>query len=242
MPTTDLPSPDAASRLTANQILAALPREEFDLLASQCEVVTLPTRTTIYEVDEAIRHVYFPLTGVVSVTTVMEDGAMVEVGTIGREGMTGLPVFNGAAHSPLFTFTQIPGDHARMPVPAFRAASAPGTALHRLLQGFAQAYYVLTAQGAGCNRLHPVEERCARWLLMTHDRVGADTFPLSHEFIGMMLGVRRASVSVAMATLQHAGLITYRRGVVTVLDRPSLEAAACECYAIIQRAFAPLPD
>ncbi len=167
----------------------------------------------------------------------MADGAMVEVGTIGREGMTGLPVLHGAESSPLFTFAQIPGDHARLPVAAFREAVAPGTALHGLLQRFAQAYYVLTAQGAGCNRLHPAEERCARWLLLTHDRVGADTFPLSHEFLGYMLGVRRASVSVAMGILQRVGLISYHRGVVTVLDRPGLEEAACECYAIIQGQF-----
>ena len=225
---------------SANRLLAALPPDEYAPLQPHLEVVSHRPSDTIHAVDEPIHHVYFPLTAVVSVTTMMADGAMVEVGTVGREGTTGLPVFNGAASSPLHTFTQIPGDHARLPVAAFRAAAAPGTALHGLLQRFAQAYYVLTAQGAGCNRLHPVEERCARWLLLTHDRVGADTFPLSHEFLGYMLGVRRASVSVAMGTLQHAGVLTYHRGVVTVRDRPGLEGTACECYAIIRGHFARL--
>ena len=167
----------------------------------------------------------------------MADGATVEVGTIGREGFVGLPAFHGAERSPLETFVQIPGAFARLPLAPFRAAAAPGTALHALLQRFAQAYYVLTAQSAGCNRLHPVEERCARWLLLTQDRAGAATFPLTHEFLGYMLGVRRASVTLAAGALQRAGLIAYHRGVITVLDRPGLEAAACECYAIIRGHF-----
>ena len=155
--------------------------------------------------------------------------------------MTGLPAFLGAASNPLPTFVQVAGAFARLPLAAFRAASAPGTALHPLLLRFAQAYYVMAAQSAGCNRLHPVEERCARWLLLTHDRVGRDTFVLSHEFLGYMLGVRRASVTVAMGALQAAGLIAYHRGTLTIRDRPGLEAASCECYAIIHKAFAALP-
>ena len=225
---------------TPNRLLAALPRDEYDRLAPHLEPVTLANRDTLHEVDAPIDFVYFPLTCVASVTTQMADGAMVEVGTIGHEGMTGLLVFHGAAHSPLRTFVQVPGDALRVPVAPFRAASAPGTVLHELLHRFAQAYYILTAQSAGCNRLHPVEERCARWLLLTQDRVGAATFPLSHEFLGYMLGVRRASVTIALGTLQHAGLLTYHRGVITILDRARLEEATCECYAIIRRAFGSL--
>lgn len=231
-----------ATQPSDNRLLAALPSEEYARLLPQLTVAQLPTRTTLHEVDAPFASVYFPLTGVASVTTLMADGAMVEVGTIGREGLTGLPAFFGAEVCPLVTFIQVAGDFARLPIAAFREAAAPGTALHGLLQLFAQAYYIMAAQSAGCNRLHPVEERCARWLLLTHDRVGADTFPLSHEFLGYMLGVRRPSVTVAMGTLQRAGLLTYHRGIVTVLDRPGLEAASCECYAIIHRAFAALPD
>lgn len=224
-----------------NRLLAALPRDEYDRLLPHLERIVLANKDTLHEVDAPIAFVYFPLTCVSSVTTQMKDGATVEVGTIGHEGMTGLPVFHGAAHSPLRTFVQVPGEALRVPVAAFRAAAAPGTALHELLHRFAQAYYILTAQSAGCNRLHPVEERCARWLLLTHDRVTADTFPLSHEFLGYMLGVRRASVTIAMGTLQRAGLLTYHRGIITILDRTGLEEAACECYAVIRRAFAILP-
>ena len=231
---------DPTVPLTNNRILAALPREEYDRLAPRCTIVHLGASAPVYDVNERIAQVYFPLTGVISVVALMADGAMVESGTIGREGMTGLPLVYGGERSPLLTFAQVPGDHARLPVAAFREAATPGAALHRLAQQFTQAYYVLTAQSAGCNRLHPNEERCARWLLLTQDRTGADTFALSHEFLSMMLGSRRASITLAMSTLQRAGLITYRRGIVTIIDRPGLEVAACECYGIIQRAFAPL--
>jgi CRP-like cAMP-binding protein len=231
---------EPAARLTDNHLLAALPREEYDRLASRCTIVHLGANAAVYDVHEPIAHIYFPLTGVISVVALMADGAMVESGTIGREGMIGLPVFYGAEHNPLLTFAQVPGEHARLPVAAFREAATPGTALYRLAQQFTQGYYVLIAQSAGCNRLHPNQERCARWLLLTQDRTGAATFALSHEFLSMMLGSRRASVTLAMGALQRSGLITYRRGIVTVIDRPGLEAAACECYGIIQRAFAPL--
>lgn len=231
---------DRTARLTDNLLLAALPREEYACLAPHCTIVHLGASAPVYDVNEPIAQVYFPLTGVISVVALMADGAMVESGTIGREGMTGLPVFYGAERSPLLTFAQVPGDHARLPVAAFREAATPGTALYRLAQQFTQGYHVLIAQSAGCNRLHPNEERCARWLLLTQDRTGAATFALSHEFLSMMLGSRRASVTLAMGALQRSGLITYRRGIVTVTDRPGLEAAACECYGIIERAFAPL--
>lgn len=234
-------APDLAARLSDNRLLAALPREEYDHLAAECAIIRHPVRETLHEANVPFDHVYFPLNAVASVTALMADGEMVEVGTIGREGLTGLSAFLGAVTNPLETFTQIPGEYARLPIAAFREAVAPGTALFGLVQRFAQAYYILTAQSGGCNRLHPVEERCARWLLLTHDRVRADTFPLSHEFLGYMLGTRRATVTLAMGTLQRAGLLTYHRGIITILDRPGLEAVACECYAIIRHAFDTLP-
>ncbi len=180
-----------AVRPSDNRLLAALPQEEYARLLPRLELVSLATRATLHEADTPIDRVYFPLTAVASVTTLMADGAMVEVGTIGREGTTGLPAFFGAEVSPLVTFIQVPGDVVRLPLAAFREAAASGTALHALLLRFAQAYYILTAQSAGCNRLHPVEERCARWLLLTEDRAGRGTFPLSHEFLG--LHARRAA-------------------------------------------------
>ena len=231
-----------AAHPSDNHLLSALPPEEFARLLPHLTVMQLPIRTVLHEADAPFAFVYFPLTAVGSVTALMADGAMVEVGTIGREGMTGLPAFFGAATSPLPTFIQVAGAVVRLPITAFSAAAAPGTALHALLLRFAQAYYSMAAQSAACNRLHPVEERCARWLLLTHDRVRLDTFPLSHEFLGYMLGVRRPSVTIAMGTLQRAGLLTYHRGIVTLTDRAALEAASCECYAAIVKAFAALPQ
>ena len=135
---------------------------------------------------------------------------------------------------------QIPGAHARLPIADLVALAVPGTVLHTVLLRHAQAFFILAGQSAACNQLHPVEERCARWLLLTHDRVAEDSFPLSHEVLGQMLGVRRPSVTLAAGVLQRAGLITYRRGVITVLDRAGLEAATCECYDVIQGEFARL--
>ena len=225
--------PNAAADPHVNRLLAALPTEEYAPLLPHLELIDMPSGTTIYEPNETPRHVYFPLTGCASVVVGMEDGQMVEAGTIGREGLVGLAAFLGTDAGPLTTIAQVPGTFARLPVAVFRDASAEGSRLHTLLLRFTQAFYVLAAQSAGCNRLHPIEGRCARWLLLTHDRAEEDSFHLTHEFLGYMLGVRRPSVSLAAATLQKAGFITYHRGEITILDRPGLEEAACECYAII---------
>jgi CRP-like cAMP-binding protein len=234
------PARDAASSapdFLANRLLATLPREEYDALRPHLHTIYLADGATIYEPGEELTHVYFPLDGIASVVVSMADGAMVEAGTIGCEGLVGLAAFLGTDHGPLTTIAQVPGYHARLKVAPFRDAAAQGTVLHALLLRFTQAYYILAAQSAGCNRLHPVEERCARWLLLTHDRAGTDSFRLTHEFLGYMLGIRRPSVTVAAGILQQAGLISYHRGVVTILDRPGLEEAACECYAIIRDEF-----
>lgn len=227
---------------TVNHLLAALPRNEYAALAAQLEVRYLASGASIYEPGDAMTHAYFPLTGVASVVAAMADGGTVEVGTVGREGLVGLALFHGTDRSPLATIAQVPGHFARLPAAAFRDAAARGAALHGLLHRFAQAYSILVALSGGCNRLHPVEQRCARWLLLTQDRAGADSFPLTQEFLGYMLGVARPSVTVAAGMLGHAGLITYHRGVVAVLDRPGLEAAACECYGVIRDEFARLLD
>ncbi len=216
-----------------NRLLAALPAEEYGPLLPHLELVDMRTGQTVYEPNETPRHVYFPLTGCASVVVSMEDGQMVEAGTIGREGLVGLAAFLGTDTGPLTIIAQVPGTYARLPVTIFRNATAPGSHLHALLLRFTQAFYVLAAQSAGCNRLHPIEGRCARWLLLMHDRHDGDTFHLTHEFLGYMLGVRRPSVTLAAATLQQAGFISYHRGNMTILDRPGLEATACECYAII---------
>ncbi|HEY8602340.1 MAG TPA: Crp/Fnr family transcriptional regulator [Thermomicrobiales bacterium] len=223
-----------------NRLLAALPAEEYAPLRAHLELIDMPVGRIIYEPNEVPRHVYFPLTGCTSIVVGLEDGEMVEAGTVGREGIVGLAAFLGTDTGPLTTLAQVPGTFARLPVAVFRDVAAEGSRLHALLLRFTQAFYVLAAQSAGCNTLHPMAARCARWLLLTHDRTDGDTFHLTQEFLGYMLGVRRPSVTVAAATLQQAGLITYQRGVITILDRPGLEAAACGCYAIIAAEYTRL--
>jgi CRP-like cAMP-binding protein len=167
---------------------------------------------------------------------------MVEVGTIGKEGMDGLPVFLGAQTAPLTSFCQVPGDAARMTADAFRSEVGPGDRLHELLRRFTEATLVFAAQSSACNRLHPVEQRCSRWILHTHDRVGRDEYSLTQEFLAQMLGVRRASVSEVASSFQEEGLISYRRGNLRILDRSGLEAVTCECHSVITKEFERLLD
>jgi CRP-like cAMP-binding protein len=167
----------------------------------------------------------------------MEDGSEVEVATVGREGTTGLPVFLGVSSSPGRAFCQIEGDAWRMSADDLRAASEPGSALYSALQLFTQAMIILISQSAACNRTHVIEQRCARWLLMTHDRVSRDQYYLTQEFLAQMLGVRRAAVNQAAGALQNKGIIEYTRGRMTIKDRAALEGASCECYAIIHNEF-----
>lgn len=220
-----------------NRLLAALPLEEYSRLLPNLETVPLEFKQVLYEPNQLIDYVYFPNHGVISVLNIMEDGQAVEVATVGNEGMIGLPVFLGADKSLQQAFAQIPGDAMRMRVDVFKDKVTPGSSLHHLLQRYTQVLFNQVAQSAACNRLHSIEERCSRWLLMTQDRVGKDQFPLTQEFLSQMLGVRRASVTVVSGILQKAGLIQYTRGKITILDRVGLEAASCECYSIIKAEY-----
>lgn len=225
-----------------NRLLRALPPAEYQRLLAHLTPVPLPFRQMLFRKDQPIEEVYFVRSGVVSMVTLLEDGTIVEVATIGNEGMVGLPAYLGADSIALETFVQVPGDGLRMATGALREEVANGGALGRLLQRYTQAIFVQIAQGVACNRIHTIEERLARWLLQTQDRVGAPEFPLTQEFIAQMLGVRRPSVNLAARTLQQAGLIRYTRGKITILDRAALESAACECYALIQQEYNRLPD
>lgn len=231
-----------APAFSENRILAALPSEEYARLAPHLDCVKLQPLEILAHSGEPLHYAYFPLSGIISIVAIDADGGTVEVGTVGREGMAGLPAFLGAPNSPFQTMGQVPGFHARLPMERLLAVAVPGTTLHTILLRYAQAYYVLAGQSAACNRLHSMEERCARWLLLTHDRVTQDSFPLTQEVLAQMLGVRRPNVTVAAGILQKAGLITYRRGVITILDRDGLEAATCECYTIVEAAFAAIFD
>jgi CRP-like cAMP-binding protein len=220
-----------------NQILAALPRKDFDRLRPQLEPVTLGLKELIYEPNTPIPYIYFPTTGVTSILTTMKNGKAIEVGMVGKEGMLGLPVFLGSDRSSGQSFSQVPGESLRLAADAFRAAIQRSRALVDLLHRYTQAVFTQVSQSAACNSLHSIEKRCARWLLMTHDRIEIDEFVLTQELLSMMLGVRRASVAEVAERLQDAGLIRYRRGRIGMLDRKGLEAAVCECYGIIRAEY-----
>jgi CRP-like cAMP-binding protein len=223
-----------------NFILGALPDEEYARLRERLEPVNLDLKQMIYETDQPIRHAYFPTSAVLSMISQVDGAAAVEVATIGREGMAGLPVFLGVGASPNTIFAQIPGLALRMRAEQLRDVLAGDGALHRQLHRYIQATMVQLSQNVACNRLHSTEERAARWLLMTADRVGAERFPLTQDFLAQMLGVRRATVSITAGLLHNAGLISYKRGVITVDDRAGLEDAACDCYGIVRDEFQEL--
>ena len=225
-----------AQRAERNKLLRALPPEEYAWISSHLTPVSLKLRDVLAEANEPFRHVYFPETSVASMVNRV-GGGTVEVGTVGNEGMAGLSAFLDGGAAPSQTFAQIAGEAKRMPAGVFAVGADERPGLRRLINRYTQAFLTQVAQTAACNRAHEVQERCARWLLMTHDRVGGDTFTLTHEFLSFMLGVRRAGVTVAAGTLQKAGLIRYSRGKVTVLDRSGLEEASCECYGVVQEHY-----
>lgn len=220
-----------------NHLLKSLPAEVYASIQPSLEKVSLTLKDVLYDVNVPIPYVYFPLTGVNSLLTILQDGTAIEVATVGNEGMVGLPVFLGDDTIPGKAIAQVPGDALRMPSDVFRAAVGRYEPLRNILDTYTQALFVLVSQSVACNRVHTTEQRCARWLLMTQDRVGNNQFSLTQEFLSQMLGVRRASVSEVAQELQQEGLISYSRGEITVLDRQGLEVRACECYWIVRREF-----
>jgi CRP-like cAMP-binding protein len=228
-------SPDFQAR--HNRILSALPAEEFQRIAPHLIETPLTFKQPLSKADQPITHVCFPDVGVCSLMSVMETGATAEVGTVGNEGMTGLALFYGEATEPSESVVQVPGVGRTLPADIFQAEMARRGTLYTLIRHYAHAFVVQLMQSAACNALHCVEERTCKWLLMTHDRVEGDNFKLTHEFLGLMLGVRRSSVTLVAHQLQRAGMINYRLGVVTVLDRKGLEEASCECYAVVRAYF-----
>lgn len=197
-------------------------------------MVTVQSREIVFNREETIRFAYFPEDCVISLVTVLEDGDQVEAMTIGNDGYAAIATFHGVSSSMLEGCGQISGHSRRMPVEDFRHLSSECPGLNRLLNRYSQLVFETVSQSAACNRLHVIEQRCARWLLMSHDRVGRDRFDLTQEFLAAMLGVRRPGVTVAMGALQKAGLIAHGRGHVTVVNRAGLEKASCECYRTIR--------
>ncbi len=222
------------SSLPENQLLAALPAQEYQRLLPHLEFVPLLLEQVIYEAEETIKYVYFPHQALVSLVSTTEDGSTVEVGIVGNDGMVGLPVFLGGNTTSNRAFVQVAGAGMRMKASRLKTEFAQSRPLQTLLLLYTQALYTQISQGAACNRFHSVEERLARWLLLVQDRLHSDEFPLTQEFISQMLGTRRAGVTVAAGILSQAGIIRYRRGKITILDQKRLEGACCECYQLVK--------
>lgn len=225
-----------------NLLLRALPADEYEQLVPLLEPLELEVRDQIAEQGSHIEHVHFPVGAVLSLVATVDAESSVEVATIGYEGMSGLPAFLGAPEASHNTFCQVRGWSLRLATADLRRYLATDGALHRLLHRYTQATMVQLAQTVVCNRLHTTEERCARWLLQTRDRVAADEFELKQEFLGQMLGVRRGTVSATAGVLQEAGMIRYTRGRITVLDAGALHETACDCYDVIRRQYQHLID
>lgn len=223
--------------LRRNAILAQLPDSEFSALRPNLHIEQTEIRHSAYQPGESISHVYFPLTSVFSLVAVADGKIVVEVATVGYEGIVGLPVYLGAASSPQAAFCQVAGAAARIAVADFRPALHRDGSLHALLNRFTQATMVQMAQSVVCNSTHSTEARMARWLVTTRDRVGSDEFLLTQEFLAQMLGVQRPTVSETAQRLQAQGNIRYSRGAMTIVDRQALERTACDCYRIVKAEF-----
>jgi CRP-like cAMP-binding protein len=230
-----------AGLLKQNAILAGLSAPMIGDVLENGKLIELKAPQQIYDAGREIHEVYFPIDAVLSVVTQMQDGGSIEVGTVGREGVSAIPLLLGAIKSANESYCQVPGgavvissDHFR------RLLSADDHQFRNVLDRFLQAYVNMLGQLAACNGKHSIYERCARWLLLTQDRVSSDKIALSHEYLAMMLGARRSGVTIAAAALQQAGFIRYSRGKIVILNRSGLERAACECYAVAREQFGPL--
>jgi hypothetical protein len=237
----DEPNPtESPGAVIRNKILKLLPPAELALILERSELVTVTSKEIVFEPEKRIKYVHFPENSVISLITVMEDGKAVEAMTVGNDGFTGIAVFHGVKASRNKAIGQISGQSQRLSVKDFNALVQECAGLRRLLHRYSLFVYETVSQSAACNRLHVVEQRCARWLLMSQDRVGRDRFDLTQGFLAEMLGVQRPGVTVAMGFLEKAGLITHGRGNITVVNRAGLERASCECYSTIRARQAKL--
>lgn len=226
-----------------NLLLSNLPADSLAALRPHLERVTLRHGDYAIVPDEPIRHFHFPVSCLLSMVTTMEDGSSVECNTIGREGTSGIPVLLDAETTTMPTFCQVPGDALRVRADVIKDAYENNRGVRKYFNRYIHTVIVTGSHSAACNRLHGLEERLCRWLLMSSDGVGSDALALTHEYLAVMLGVRRAGVTEAAVKMKEAGLITYRRGDIQILDRKGLEAESCECYgrtkAEYARLFAP---
>ena len=232
-----MPSAGEARSIYKNRILASLSRTEIARLAPYLLPLDLPSGKTLLDPGQEITYAYFLETGLASVVVVMANGNMVETGITGNDGFVGFSALLGTKTIPTRTFMQIPGNGFKIKAQHLVDEFERSGTLQKKINRYFQANLVLTAQTAACNRLHDIAERLARWLLMCHDRMDSDTFSITHEFLGHMLGTPRSTVTLAAGILHKAGLIDYSRGKVIIRDRKGLEKAACECYQTIRKEF-----
>lgn len=228
----------ATAAACANFILSKLPQDEYQTLKPDLEFYPTPSKTILFERDSEIKYVYFPLSGAHSVLAIMKNGAAVEVGTIGYEGLSTVDILTGSKVATETTICQISGESLRMSVSKFNEALVCLPELRYLTYRFFQAYLSQVSQSVACNRLHSTQERFARWILISHDRVRGNSFQLSQEFLADMLGVHRPSVSIVAKNFQQAGLLKYSRGTINILDRKGIEEVCCECYSVVKKQFA----
>jgi CRP-like cAMP-binding protein len=226
--------PSTRAHGTGNRLLDRLPPDEYEALLPYLEPVTLRHKEPIYQQKGPASHVYFPQTGLYSAVVHAHENLTIEAGAVGNEGMLGLPIYLGLDFSLIRSITQIPGKALRIPAAAFLRAAPPGSRLERWIRRYIAFYLRYASQSVACNALHSVEERMSKWLCMAHDRAETDTFLLTQEYLAEMIGARRQTVSVVAGTLQRSGFIRYQRGTMQILNRDGLEAASCECYAIIE--------
>lgn len=231
----------AEAARTNNRLLDMLPNGERIELVSRMGRAPITPHDMIQPPGQPMRDVYFPITGVISLMTPLEDGTAIETATVGNEGMAGIHAFlGGGILGNAQAMSQVPGEMFTIRADTFRAFVEGDGKMRDIMMAYTQALFVQIAQAVACNGVHGIQQRAAKWFLETHDRVEGDQFLLTQEFLADMLGVTRPSVSVAAGTLQAAGLITYRRGQVTILDRPRLEEASCECYAVVRAEYEKL--
>ena len=223
-----------------NHLIAALPEAEFERLAPHLELVEMPLGNVLYESGQRLDHVYFPTTCIVSLLYVLENGASAEIAVVGYEGILGISLFMGGETTPSRAIVQSAGAGYRLKAPLLKQEFNRAGPVLRLLLRYTQALITQMTQTAVCNRHHSVEQQLCRWLLLSIDRLPSDTLKMTQELIANMLGVRREGVTEAAGNLQRAGLIRYNRGRIDVLDRPGLEKAVCECYAVVKAEFSRL--
>jgi CRP-like cAMP-binding protein len=229
------PSPRLAP--SGSGLLARLPKAEYERLLPLLQPVSLKRKQILYEVRSPIDYAYFPCRSVVAALNLMEDGSTIEVASMGREGAVGLSVLLGRKTSWSRVIVQVAGEALRLKAAVLEEESSRGGPLRSLLLRYLGTLFAQISQAVACNGLHSVRQRCCRWLLVMQDRLQADVLPLTHEFIGMMLGVRRASVSEVLEALQEEGLIRNLRGKIAVLDRGGMETGSCECYRTVSEEF-----